>query len=66
MRESLHSAGVDETAATEILGELTSRQATLQRARSGAGATLEALRKAGFFALPYNQQLFTRAGLIDG
>ena len=65
MRESLRSAGIDETAVTQILGELTSRQATLQRARSGSGATLDALKKAGFFALPYNQQLFMKAGLID-
>ncbi|WP_447795139.1 diiron oxygenase [Pseudomonas farris] len=66
LRESLRSAGVDEIAVTEILGELTSLQATFQRARSGAGATLQALKKAGFFDLPYNQQLFMTAGLIDG
>lgn len=66
LRESLRGAGIGETAITEILGELTSSQATLQRVRSGAGATLQALRKAGFFALSYNQQLFVKAGLIDG
>ncbi|EJM15294.1 P-aminobenzoate N-oxygenase AurF [Pseudomonas sp. GM18] len=66
LRESLHSAGVDGTVVTEILGELASRQATLQRARSGAGATLQALKKAGVFDLPYNRQLFMKAGLIDG
>ncbi|EJM03559.1 P-aminobenzoate N-oxygenase AurF [Pseudomonas sp. GM102] len=66
LRESLHSAGIGETAVTEILGELTSPQTTLQRARSGAGATLQALKKAGFFDLPYNQQLFIKAGLVDG
>ncbi|EJM68496.1 P-aminobenzoate N-oxygenase AurF [Pseudomonas sp. GM50] len=66
LRESLHSAGIGETAVTQVLGELTSPQAALQRARSGAGATLQALKKAGFFDLPYNRQLFIKAGLIDG
>jgi hypothetical protein len=66
LRENLHSAGIGDSAVTEILGELTSSQATLQRARSGARATLQALKKAGFFDLPYNQQLFMKAGLIDG
>ncbi|MDR8365863.1 diiron oxygenase [Pseudomonas sp. JL3] len=66
LRESLYGAGIGETAATEVLGKLTSPQATLLRARSGAGATLQALKKAGFFDLPYNQQLFMKAGLIDG
>jgi hypothetical protein len=66
LRESLHSAGIGETAVTQVLGELTSPQATLQRARSGAGATLQALKNAGFFDLPYNRQLFIKAGLIDG
>ena len=66
MRESLLGAGVGDTAITEILSGLTSPQATLLRARSGAGATLQAMTKAGFFALPYNRQLFMKAGLIDG
>ena len=66
LRESLHSAGIGEIAVTQVLGELTSPQATLLRARSGAGATLQALKKAGFFDQPYNQQLFMKAGLIDG
>lgn len=66
MRESLLSAGLGETSITEILGGLTSPQATHQRVRSGAGATLQALKKAGFFDLPSNQQLFMKAGLIDG
>ncbi|WP_339522466.1 diiron oxygenase [Pseudomonas sp. EL_65y_Pfl2_R96] len=66
LRESLYSAGIGETTLTEILGGLTTPQATLQRTRSGADATLQALKKAGFFDLSYNQQLFMKAGLIDG
>jgi hypothetical protein len=66
MRQSLQGAGLDETVVTQVLGELTSPQATLLRARSGAGATHQALKKAGFFDLPYNRQLFMKAGLIDG
>lgn len=66
LRESLLSAGIGDIAITQVLGELTSPQATLRRARSGAGATLQALKKAGFFDLPYNQQLFMKAGLVDG
>ncbi|WP_223488242.1 diiron oxygenase [Pseudomonas sp. A-RE-19] len=65
MRQSLQGAGLDETVVTQVLGELTSPQATRQRARSGAGATLQALKKAGFFDLPDNRQLFMKAGLID-
>ncbi|MDR9863792.1 MULTISPECIES: diiron oxygenase [Pseudomonas] len=66
LQKSLHGAGIGETAVREILDSLTHRQASCQRAKNGATATLDALRKAGFFALPNNQKLFAKAGLIDG
>lgn len=66
LRQSLSGAGIAEGAVKEIVGEMTTAQANRQRARSGAAATLDALRKAGFFALPKNQKLFAMAGLIDG
>jgi len=63
--ESLRSAGLGEAFVVEILCELTSPSACQRRARTGAGATLSALNKAGFFDLPANRQLFSRAGLFD-
>ncbi|MGE8187849.1 diiron oxygenase [Pseudomonas sp. NPDC086278] len=65
LRESLRSAGLAEVSAGQILGELTTPDAHLGRARSGARATLNALSKAGFFDLPANRQLFSKAGLFD-
>ena len=65
LRASFRSVGLSETACLEIIEGLSDAQATLQRARSGASATLSALKKAGFFDLPYNRQLFTKAGLLD-
>lgn len=65
LRQSLRSAGIAETDVAQIVGGLATAQANRQRARSGAGATLHALEKAGFFALPHNRKLFARAGLID-
>ena len=65
LEESLRSAGLSVTAVAQILGDLTGPQAQRLRARSGAGATLNAMRKAGFFDLPANRQLFYRAGLLD-
>jgi len=66
LRQSLYEAGIADGAALEILDSLTTAQASRRRARTGGIATLNALRKAGFFAEPYNQILFARAGLIDG
>lgn len=66
LKESLNSVGLRENCVAEILSALTGPQACLQRARSGAGATLQAMEKAGFFDLPFNQQLFAQAGLVDG
>ncbi|MBK5553527.1 diiron oxygenase [Pseudomonas sp. TH03] len=66
LKESLHSAGLSAACIADILGGLTGIQAVVQRARSGAGATLQALRNAGFFDLRSNQLLFTQAGLLDG
>ncbi|OYQ15203.1 aminobenzoate oxygenase [Pseudomonas mandelii] len=63
--ESLRSAGLSEASVAQILGDLTGEQAQRLRARSGAGATLNAMKKAGFFDLPANRQLFSRAGLLD-
>ncbi|VVN85153.1 diiron oxygenase [Pseudomonas fluorescens] len=65
LRESLRSASVAETAIAQILCDLAGPHACLLRARSGAGATLQALKKAGFFELPANRQLFSKAGLVD-
>lgn len=66
LQQSLRGAGIADSEVTEIVGGMASVQANRARARSGAIATLEALRKAGFFALPHNQKLFAKAGLIDG
>ncbi|KAF2389523.1 MULTISPECIES: diiron oxygenase [Pseudomonas] len=66
LKESLNSAGLNGTCVAEILGGLAGSPAVVQRARSGAGATLQALRNAGFFDLRSNQQLFMQAGLVDG
>ncbi|MDI2592558.1 diiron oxygenase [Pseudomonas sp. N3-W] len=66
LMSSLHSAGLGEQAVCDILCDISGTQAVIRRARSGADATLQALKKAGFFDLPSNQQLFTQAGLVDG
>jgi hypothetical protein len=65
LKDSLHSADLNAASIADILGGLTGPAAVIQRARSGAGATLQALRNAGFFDLRSNQQLFTQAGLVD-
>ncbi|MBZ9784643.1 diiron oxygenase [Pseudomonas sp. REP124] len=62
---SLRGAGLDETSVLEILSDLTSSQACLRRARSGARPTLKALTKAGVFEIPSNRQIFFNAGLLD-
>ena len=66
LQESLGGAGIANTTVMDILGTMTTTQASRQRARAGSLATLNALKKAGFFAEPQNQTLFARAGLIDG
>jgi len=65
LHQSLRRAGIGEGAIKEILDSLTNEHASRQRARSGAVATLAALERAGFFALPNNRKLFAKAGLID-
>ena len=65
LRQSLRDAGIADIDVAQIVGGLATAQANRQRARSGAGATLLALEKAGFFALPHNRKLFAKAGLID-
>jgi len=66
LRESLNSVRLDETTIAQILFDLVGPHACLLRARSGADATLKALKKARFFDLPANRQLFSMAGLVDG
>lgn len=66
LQESLGGAGIANTTVMDILGTMTTTQARRRRARAGSLATLNALKKAGFFAEPQNQTLFARAGLIDG
>ena len=66
LQQSLRDAGIADSAVSEILGELATVQATRLRARTGSVATLNALKKAGFFAEPQNRILFAKAGLIDG
>ncbi|MFJ4196362.1 diiron oxygenase [Pseudomonas sp. NPDC089534] len=63
--QNLREAGIDDGAATEIVAGTATAQANRARARSGAVATLDALTKAGFFALLHNRKLFAKAGLID-
>lgn len=65
LKQSLRGAGIADSAIREILDSATSVEARRQRARNGAVATLDALSKAGFFALANNLKLFARAGLID-
>jgi hypothetical protein len=65
LKQSLRGVGIADSAIREILDSATSVAARHQRARNGAVATLDALSKAGFFALPNNLKLFARAGLID-
>lgn len=66
LRRSLRDAGIADSAVREIVDRLVTAQATRLRARTGSIATLNALKKAGFFAESQNQTLFARAGLIDG
>ncbi|MCU7246641.1 diiron oxygenase [Pseudomonas koreensis] len=66
LRQSLRGAGIAEQAVTQIVCETAATPLSRQRARSGATATLDALRKAGFFESPRNCALFAQAGLIDG
>ncbi|WP_192562742.1 diiron oxygenase [Pseudomonas gozinkensis] len=66
LQESLSGAGIANTTVTDILGTMTTTQASQRRARAGSLATLNALKKAGFFNEPQNQTLFAKAGLIDG
>lgn len=66
LQQSLRGAGITDSAVTDIIASVTAPQATRRRARSGATATLNALKSAGFFAWPTNQQRFAKAGLIDG
>lgn len=63
--ESLRSACLEEATVAEILSDMTSDNAHLLRVRSGAGVTLQALKKAGLFDLPANRQIFSKAGLFD-
>jgi hypothetical protein len=66
LQQSLRSAGLADSDVAEIVSGMATVQASRTRARAGSKATLEALHKAGFFALPHNQKLFAKAGLIDG
>ncbi|SMQ28651.1 P-aminobenzoate N-oxygenase AurF [Pseudomonas helmanticensis] len=66
LQQSLRGAGIAESTIKEIVDGLADAQASRQRAKTGATATLDALKNAGFFALPDNQKLFAKAGLIDG
>ncbi|BBP73482.1 hypothetical protein PHLH6_54860 [Pseudomonas sp. Seg1] len=66
LQQSLRGAGIAESDVRNIVGSMATVQASRARAKSGSIATLDALRKAGFFATPHNQTLFSKAGLIDG
>jgi hypothetical protein len=66
LQQSLRGAGIADSDVMEIVGGMATVQANRARARSGCIATVDALRKAGFFATPHNQTLFAKAGLIDG
>ncbi|WP_336356915.1 diiron oxygenase [Pseudomonas granadensis] len=66
LQQSLRGAGIAEVDVMEVVSGMATVQANRTRARSGAVATLDALSKAGFFALAHNRTLFARAGLIDG
>jgi len=66
LQQSLRGSGIADSDVMEIVGGMATVQANRARARSGCIATVDALRKAGFFATPHNQTLFAKAGLIDG
>lgn len=65
LEASLRSVGLGAAAIAQILSEMASDNARLLRARSGASATLQAMKQAGLFDLPGNRQLFSQAGLLN-
>ena len=65
LKQSLRSVGIADDVIRKILDGLISPRASRQRTKAGAKATLEAMTKAGFFALINNRKLFAKAGLVD-
>ncbi|RON57928.1 diiron oxygenase [Pseudomonas frederiksbergensis] len=62
---SLASAGICALEATDIIQQLQAPGARAQRARSSAAATLQAMKRAGFFEQDAHRTLFSQSGLID-
>ncbi|MEY9331304.1 hypothetical protein ABH911_001615 [Pseudomonas protegens] len=62
---SLNEAGIPLAAAHAAIHSLIQPSAEVLRARSIAGATLQAMKRAGFFEHDDNRRLFTQTGLID-
>ncbi|MCF4996103.1 diiron oxygenase [Pseudomonas syringae] len=65
LRQSLRGAGIAEGVVADVVGSMATVAANRLRARAGSVATLNALKKAGFFTLAHNKKLFAKAGLID-
>jgi len=65
LQQNLRGAGIADETVAQVVGAMTTAKASCLRARAGACATLDALRKAEFFTIPLNQKLFAKAGLID-
>lgn len=62
---SLNDAGIPQAVAGTVIHSLLQPSAETQRARSIAGATLQAMTRAGFFEHEDNRRLFAHTGLID-
>ncbi|WP_017254428.1 diiron oxygenase [Pseudomonas tolaasii] len=62
---SLASAGIAPNEAEQVIQQVVAPDARARRARSGATATLLAMKRAGFFEQQAHRELFSMAGLID-
>lgn len=62
---SLAGAGISAAEAEHVIQHIVAPQARARRARAGATATLQAMKRAGFFEQQAHRELFSVAGLID-
>ncbi|WP_460133171.1 diiron oxygenase [Pseudomonas sp. S1_E04] len=65
LERSLRSVQLSEATVEQILVTMADPHAHTLRIRSGASATFQALKKAGFFKQPEIQNLFFKMALID-
>lgn len=62
---SLAGVGICSSEAARIIQSLQAPEARTQRARFIATATLQSMKRAGFFAQAVQRELFIQSGLID-